>query len=109
MARIVIKVTAAPGFHGVFRAGRFWPSSGTTVETLTSEDDGPALEDGTLQIGKKTQAAIEADGRFSFGIAGTIEEIEALRSENEQLKARVAELEAAATEAPVKGKRGKAE
>jgi len=88
MARIVVKCFPAPGFDGVFRAGRKWAASGTTVDTVEAEGDiEVSAENPVLQVGTKTLKAIEADGRFSFGIAGTIEEIEAIRAERDALKA----------------------
>lgn len=103
MARIIIKCQAAPGFDGVFRAGRKWPAAGLEVETISAADDVEAEQGGVLKIGTKTLAALEGDPRFSFGIAGTIGEIEKVRAENEDLKARVAELEAKLAEQASKG------
>lgn len=96
MARIVIKCFPAPGFDGVFRAGRKWPMTGTEVETIAGEDDVPASETSILQVGTKTMAALEADGRFNFGIAGTIQELAALKARVVELEAENAALKAAA-------------
>lgn len=107
MARIVIKCFPAPGFDGVMRAGRKWPASGTVVDTVDAEGDiEVSPESPVLQIGTKTRAAIEADGRFSFGISGTIDEIEAIRAERDALRIQVAELTAQleAATAPTGGK-----
>ncbi len=96
MARIVIKCFPAPGFDGVFRAGRKWPSSGTQAETISAEDDVPATEGSVLQIGTKTLAALKSDGRFSFDVADTVQEIDALKARNAELEAENAALKAAA-------------
>jgi len=88
MARIVVKCGPAPGFTGIWRAGRRWPKDGITVDTVTGPDDvEPTGENPVLQVGTKTMKALEDDGRFFFGIAGTIDEIEAIRAERDALKA----------------------
>ncbi len=95
MARIVIKCFPAPGFDGVFRAGRKWAAKGTTVDTIEGDDDVDVSEaNQVLQVGKKTLKALEDDGRFSFGISGTIDEIEAIRAERDALKIENADLKA---------------
>jgi hypothetical protein len=115
MARIVIKCFPAPGFDGVFRAGRKWPMTGTEVETTAGAADIPAADGGVLQIGTDTMKALEADGRFSFGIAGSVQELDALNArvveleaENAALKAQLAQGTADATKdqatKPAKGK-----
>ena len=38
MARIIIKCFPAPGYDGVFRAGRKWPGTGTIVDTQMRDD-----------------------------------------------------------------------
>ncbi len=96
MARILIKSFPATGFDGVFRGGRKWPASGTLVETIPGKEDVESVDDQPLKIGTVTLAALKGDGRISFVPPENIEDIDALKAENETLKARVAELEAAA-------------
>lgn len=94
MARINIKCHAAPGFDGVWAAKRKWPAAGIDVETIDGDADvEPASVKDVLQICPATLRELEETGRFSFGIAGTLEEVETVRTENAALKARVAELE----------------
>lgn len=93
MARIVVKCGPDRGFDGVWRAGRKWPKDGVTVDTIPGPDDiEPTTENPILQVGTKTLKALEDDGRFFFDIAGTIEEIEAIRIERDALKVQVADL-----------------
>jgi hypothetical protein len=82
----IIRCASAPGFDGCWRAGRFWPAKGTLVEITGSEDDVAATADSPLRIGKKTFAALQADHRFSFGIAGDADEIDQVREKAGELE-----------------------
>lgn len=95
MAKIIVKCHAAPGFDAVWAGQRRWPATGTEVETVSEEGDSEGTPDSPLfKLGTRTLTEMEQSGRFSFGISGTIEEIEGIKAENAALKERVAELEA---------------
>lgn len=102
--RVTIRSTAAAGFGGRYRGGRFWPVAGVDADLLDAEEDAPDISDGgktIFQIGRKTLAALRADGNFSFdntaAVSDSIARVAELEAENAALKARVAELEAAAS------------
>jgi hypothetical protein len=87
MARRMIRCQAAPGFDGCFRAGRKWPASGIEVEITSDQDDVEAKDGQPLKIGQKTFTALQGDTRFSFGIAGTLEESDAIKAQLTEVQA----------------------
>lgn len=103
MARRIIRCQAAPGFDGCFRAGRKWPARGIEVEITSDQDDVEAKDGQPLKIGQKTFEALQGDTRFSFGIAGTLEEADELKARVTELEAENAELKAKLAEATAHG------
>ena len=100
MSRVTIRSTGAPGFNGRYRAGRFWPSTGTEIDLLSSEEDGPDINEKGVtipQLGTKSIAIIRADKSFTVDNMGALLDAQSLRVENAQLRARIAELSTGVT------------
>jgi len=114
--KITIRVQHKEGFPGVYRAGRLWLSSEpTVVEYFADTQDGndPEQVPGQpVRIGKNTLEGLKADARFSIGADELLaqgNDVERLRTENQQLRARVEELEKQHAESESHGRRRRAE
>lgn len=97
--KLTVRVQHKEGFPGIMRAGRQWVSNAPTQVEYVETDNGndPQQEPGkTYRIGQKSLAMLKEDARVSLGVDELVDdgkEAERLRTENTQLKARVAELE----------------
>jgi chromosome segregation ATPase len=76
---MLVRVYSAPGFNGVWRAGRKWPTEGVVVETIDDENDIEATADSPMRIGKKTITALRGDPRFTFDAGDSIDEIDDIK------------------------------
>jgi hypothetical protein len=96
--RFRVSVTPRDGFLTKVRAGRFWPrGNGTqTMDVHDSENDPiPANpKDEQWQLGQRSFRELKADPEIRILPDGDPVDVARVTSENEELRARVAELEA---------------
>jgi len=90
---VTIRCQAAPGFDGVFRAGRKWPAAGLVVELLDQEKDREEGNGEVMGVGAVTMAALRGDWRFSIMADGALDELVALRSQVAELGPAAGEVE----------------